>query len=259
MLQLSSWCVFSDVVIGDHNLYLVTGDPNRVSIGVEKTARIVPDHYLAEERVARTFDRLGKSEVASLIRDRLPMTKNLRSGDLGEIYATEWINAHSSGYNAPVKRLRWRDHRNMAMRGDDVIGIRVDPQSNRVFFLKTESKSRRRLTNTVLVEARAGLDKYDGLPSAHSLAFIADRLFELGDLQLADLIDEALLKYGISINDVKHLIFTFSENCPKELLTSVLQNYQGEILQWGVGFKVDRHEEFVNAVYDQVIANADHT
>ena len=39
----------------------------------------------------------------------------------GEIYATEWIDAHSGGYRAPIKRLRWKDHRNMAMRGEDVI------------------------------------------------------------------------------------------------------------------------------------------
>ena len=52
--------------------------------------------------------------------------RQIRSGDLGEIYATEWIDAHSGGYRAPIKRLRWKDHRNMAMRGDDVIGILQD-------------------------------------------------------------------------------------------------------------------------------------
>ena len=37
------------------------------------------------------------------------------------------FDAHSGGYNAPIKRLRWKDHRNMAMRGEDVIGILQDP------------------------------------------------------------------------------------------------------------------------------------
>ena len=63
----------------------------------------------------------------------------------------------------PIKRLRWKDHRNMAMRGDDVIAILQDAQTQRLHFLKTEAKSRAALTAQVLTEARAGLDKDGGL------------------------------------------------------------------------------------------------
>jgi hypothetical protein len=49
----------------------------------------------------------------------------------------------------------------------------------------------------VLTEARAGLDKDGGLPSAHALHFISARLLELDNLPLADAIDDALLKHGI--------------------------------------------------------------
>lgn len=52
---------------------------------------------------------------------------------------TEWIEAHSGGYYAPIKRLRWKDHRNTAMRGDDVIGIRQDAQTQRLHFIKTDT------------------------------------------------------------------------------------------------------------------------
>ena len=41
----------------------------------------------------------------------------------------------------------------MAMRGDDVIGILLDAQSQRLRFLKTEVKSRTRLTPHVLAQA----------------------------------------------------------------------------------------------------------
>ena len=132
--------------------------------------------------MARALARLGKPAAAALIEGKLPTTKAIRSGDLGEIYATEWIDAHSGGYRAPIKRLRWKDHRNMAMRGDDVIGILQDAQSQRLHFLKTEAKSRAALTAQVLTEARAGLDKDGGLPSAHALSFISARLLELDNL-----------------------------------------------------------------------------
>ena len=58
----------------------------------------------------------------------------MRSGDLGEIYATEWIDSSERRLRAPIKRLRWKDHRNMAMRGDDVIGILQDVRPSACIF-----------------------------------------------------------------------------------------------------------------------------
>jgi hypothetical protein len=100
----------------------------------------------------------------------------------------------------------------MAMRGDDVIGILQDPATQRLSFLKTEAKSRAALSAQVLTEARAGLDKDGGKPSAHALAFISARLLELGNVPLTDAIDDALLKHSIPVHTVKHLLFTFSGN-----------------------------------------------
>lgn len=54
----------------------------------------------------------------------------------------------------------------MAMRGDDGIGMIQDPATERLRFLKTEAKSRIDLRAQTLEEARAGLDKDDGGPSA---------------------------------------------------------------------------------------------
>ena len=255
VLRFNDWCRFANATIGNHNLCLLTVEPAELPTGIEVTAAAVPGHYAAEEQVSRALARLGKSAAAALIQGKLPTTKGIRSGDLGEIYATEWIDAHSGGYVAPVKRLRWKDHRNMAMRGDDVIAIKLDPESHRLRFLKTEAKSRIKLTGQVLAEARTGLDKDEGRPSAHSLAFISARLFELGDLPLADAIDDALLN-GIPIQNVHHLLFTFSGNEPDVLMTASLQAYQGGTPQLGVGLRVDGHAEFIGAVYERVIANA---
>ena len=144
----------------------------------------------------------------------------------------------------------------MAMRGDDVIGILQDAQSQRLHFLKTEAKSRATLTAQVLTDARAGLDKDGGLPSAHALSFISARLLELDNLPLADAIDDALLKHGIPPQNVRHLLFTFSGNAPDAQLTASLQAYPGPINQWGIGLRVEGHAAFIGAVYDRVIADA---
>lgn len=256
MPQFNDWCVSDDVPVGNHFCRVMTGQAANLPIGIQATAAIVPAHYASEEHVARALARLGKPASAALIQGKLPTTKAIRSGDLGEIYATEWIDAHSGGYSAPIKRLRWKDHRNMAMRGEDVIGILQDPQSQRLHFLKTEAKSRVALTAQVLVEARANLDKDSGLPSAHALAFISARLLELNNLPLADAIDDALLKHGIPPQNVRHLLFTFSGNAPDAMLAESLQAYPGQFNQWGVGLRVEGHAAFIGAIYDQVIANA---
>lgn len=256
MAHFNDWCLSVDTPVGNHICRVMTAQGANLPTAIQATAAIVPTHYASEEQVARALARLGKPEAAALIQGKLPTTKAIRSGDLGEIYATEWIDTHSGGYRAPIKRLRWKDHRNMAMRGDDVIGILQDPQTQRLHFLKTEAKSRVALTAQVLTEARAGLDKDGGLPSAHALSFISARLLELNQLPLADAIDDALLKYGIPPQNVRHLLFAFSGNAPDALLAASLQAYSGPITQWGVGLRVDGHAAFVGAIYDRVIANA---
>ncbi|ABE31162.1 hypothetical protein DR64_3961 [Paraburkholderia xenovorans LB400] len=257
MVQFNDWCDSADTPIGNHYVRVITSRPADVPTGIQLTASTVPGHYAAEERVSRALARLGKVEAARMVTDLLPQTPQIRSGDLGEIYATEWINSQS-GYRAPVKRLRWKDHREMAMRGDDVIGMILDPETQRLRFLKTEAKSRNNLRAQTLTEARAGLDKDGGLPSAHALSFISARLLDLADLPLADAIDDALLRHGIPVDNVRHLLFTFSGNAPQALLEQSLQAYPGPITQWGVGLHVDGHAAFIGAVYTQVIANGNH-
>lgn len=254
MVQFNDWCDSADTAVGNHHMRVMTSRAADIPTGIRLSAATVPVHYAAEERIARALARLGKPAAAQLITALLPQTPQLRSGDLGEIYATEWIDA-SSGYRAPIKRLRWKDHRDMAMRGDDVIGMILDPATQRLRFLKTEAKSRIDLRAQTLVEARAGLDKDEGRPSGHALSFISARLLDLGQLPLADAIDDALVRHGIPIDTVQHLLFTFSGNAPQQLLSQSLQAYPGQINQWGVGLHVDGHAAFIGAVYASVIAD----
>jgi hypothetical protein len=255
MVQFPTWCTSTQTPLGAHQVHVLTGNTAQLHLGIAATAATVPSHYASEERIAHVLRALGKPQAAALIEAKLPTTKAIRSGDLGEIFATEWIASHSA-YTVPIKRLRWKDHRNMAMRGEDVIGLQHNPINGRLSFLKTEAKSRATLTGQVLTEARGGLDKEGGLPSAHALSFISARLFELGYTQLADAIDNATFKVGIQPQSVSHLLFTFSGNAPGGLLTNSLQNYAGPFTQYAVGLHVDGHSGFVGAVYNRVIANA---
>ena len=100
------------------------------------------------------------------------------------------------------------------------------------------------------------MDKDGGLPSAHALSFISARLSEIGNTELADAIDDAQLKHGIPPGTVEHLLFTFSGNSPTAHLKYSLEGYTGPLAQQCVGVRIEAHTDFVNDVYDLVIANA---
>jgi hypothetical protein len=253
--QLLGGCETQHIAVGAHGLKKLKARTQHLADGQNAIAAAIPTHYASEERIASSLERLGKPAAADFIRQKLPTSKSIRSGDLGEILATEYI-IEQTAFSVPVKRLRWKDHRNMAMRGDDIIGIQRNAGTGRLRFLKAESKSRVTLAAGVLDSARQGLDKDGGLPSPHALSFISDRLFEAGQNVLVDAIDAEQLQHGIQPGAVTHLIFTFSGNDPAPLLQTSLAAYAGGISQSGVGVQVETHVDFVNAVYDAVMADA---
>jgi len=256
MINFHNWCNFTAAQLGVHDLQVLSGRPEDFPVAVEAVAAIVPGHYASEEHIALNLDRLGKVAAAGFVRQKLPDIKSIRSGDLGEILATEYI-AERTHYSVPIKRLRWKDHRNMAMRGDDVIGIDRDADTGYLRFLKCEAKSRVNFSAGVVAEARAALDKDSGLPSAHALSFVSARLMEAGELDLASAIDDAQLRDGITSQRVRHLLFIFSGNDPTGHLQANMQNYVGAISQSGVGLCIDGHAEFVRNVYELVMVNGD--
>lgn len=255
MVEFQTWCSAIDSLVDGHSLRVIRGTPANLNIGIAAVAGAIPTHYDTETKIAQALVLLGKPAAAAFITDKLPTTKQIRSGDLGEILATEYIPAFMP-YSVPIKRLRWKDHRNMAMRGDDVIGILLDPVGRPPQFLKAEVKSRARLAPGIVAEARATLDKDGGQPSAHSLSFVSSRLSEQGNHALADAIVVAQYRDGIAPQQVRHLLFTFSGNDPTDYLMAPLTTYGGAIAQSCVGVRIDNHGEFISNVYDLVIANA---
>lgn len=217
---------------------------------------LLPEYYVDPISVADTLERLGKHAAAEKLRIRIPDAKKIRSGDIGEIVASDFIEEETP-YTVPIRKLRWRDHRNMAMRGDDVIGVLFNPQDNTIKFLKAEAKGNKALSTAVLEKARTELDLDDGLPAPHALGFITERLNEMGEYELADRIEKAQLVDGIQSNQVEHLLFTFTQSDPDSLQKAAFDGYGGNITQKSVGLKVNNHQELIASVYRGVINGLD--
>lgn len=216
---LDRWLQLTATKIGVHRLYEVTEKPGTRAKLIDEVRELVRGHYGSADVIARRLSELGAKKTAALIAEQLPRTKKARSGDVGEILATE-LAERELGFEIPIRRLRWKDGREMALRGDDVLGVARGPK-NALRILKGESKSRAVLASGVVEEAGAALDRAGGRPTRHTVLFVADRLREMKEDDLALELERSVLA-SFSGVEVEHLIFVLCGNDPGQMLTTHL-------------------------------------
>jgi hypothetical protein len=176
----------------------------------------------------------------------------VRSGDFGEILASEYID-QCTEYQVPIKRLRWKDDRNTTMRGNDVIAIQKHLKRWRL--LKAESKSRAALSEGVVGEAVEGLDKHAGRPNPSSLAFISSRLREENrDTEAA--VFEELQSRTPRPDEIEHLVFTLSGNNPTRHLKRHVGDTNAKIRRHLVGCVIADHQQFINTTFERIHAGS---
>ncbi len=256
MLEIKNKSVITEHYANGNSLKILELRPEEFEGLVARLVGVLPDYYIDPISIASTLERLGKSAAAQKLRDKIPEVKNIRSGDIGEVIAADYIE-ESTDYSTPIRKLRWRDHRNMPMRGDDVIGVLVNQEKQTIRFLKAEAKGNRALSRQVLKDAQDELDLDEGLPSPHALTFIAERLRETGNKELSDLIEKVQLVDGINTHQVEHLLFTFTASNPASLQKEAFEAYDGNIVHSSVGFRVNSHQELIAAVFKGVIDGLD--
>lgn len=191
----------------------------------------------------------GYKKAAKIIENRLPTRKKIRSGDLGEILASEYVQQKTT-YRIPIRRLRYKDDREMSMRGDDVIAVRAGPRQT-TQVLKVEAKSRAALQTDTIEEASAALLKDSARPNPRTLGFISMRLRELGRHVEAKLI-ERLQQRDIREQDIEHLLFTFSGNDPGNLLGPHAKTPKKNIPRHLVGIVIPDHQKFISLVFESI-------
>ena len=241
------WLEIHDWTIRRHKKILLREKDGARDAILDELRNVVRSHYVSPETMAARLEQLGADETAELLREHLPTKKGSRSGDLGEILATEFV-IRKLAYEVPILRLRWKDGREMALRGDDVVAFGKD-ENDGLSFLKGEAKSRARLTPDVVRQAADALDQDHGRPGRHSVLFVAERLRERGADEIAVLLENAVLN-SFSGCEVEHLLFTFSGNSPDVHFSNHLEALRSRIRRYAVGLQIDDHGEFVRLVYE---------
>lgn len=214
-------------------------------------ATTIRSHYDRLERIADDIERLGYKVAAEILRAEMPQTAKGRSGDLGEILATELVE-EEVGMRIPVRRLRYKDGRNMAMRGDDFIGAKFDDADEKLRLLKGEAKSNRVLSRATVTSARKVLDRDNGRCTPDSLLFVANRLLESEDPVDNSLgrrlRDETGLK-TLPADRIAHMLFTVSGNGPHASLKEDLDAATGNRDQYVVNIHIEDHQGFIADIF----------
>lgn len=254
MALYKDWCVGAKQKNKKKALLTYTEKVGGRDAVLEQLGETVRTHYDQADRIADDVARLGYEGAAEILRALLPQSKRARSGDLGEILASELVE-EEMGFRVPVRRMRFKDGREVAMRGDDFIGVGYDPDE-KLWLLKGESKSRANLGNVTIAEAREALNRYGGRCTPDSLLFIANRLLESddkGDVELGRTIrDEVGLK-ALRANRIDHMLFTMSGNAPQAKLEKDLEAAGSDRNQHVVSLHIEDHQAFIAEVYEEAM------
>jgi len=156
MIEFAKWCVETEEAVPKHKLRRLTVDVAQQAQAVHAVAKAIPDYYTDPQRTADLLKKLGKPAAAAYVQQKLPTQASIRSGDLGEILCNAYLH-EATPFNLGIKRLRWKDHRNMSMRGEDVLAFNLDSKGGGLKILKAEVKSRAGMRTAVIDEARATL------------------------------------------------------------------------------------------------------
>lgn len=218
---------------------------------------LLRSHYDDMDRIAEDIRALGFAGAAALLAERLPRTTRARSGELGEILATELVE-EELGFEVPVRRLRYKDGREMALRGDDFIGVRVD-EAGALCLLKGEAKSRATLARPTIGEARAALSRDDGRPTATSILFVADRLMERDDDKavLGRTIRNEVASKTIPATRIDHALFTVSGNAAPQALADDLEAASADRTHTVIHLRIEDHQDFIRTSYEGALALGD--
>jgi hypothetical protein len=248
------WCAGTEEKNARKRLWLMTekaGGREQVWALLIQTVR---SHYDNLERVAEDVARLGYAQASEILKTRMPKTVKARSGDMGEILASELASEHFK-YRIPVKRLRFKDGREMALRGDDFIGV-ISDDAGAFRLLKGESKSRATLAKTPITEGREALNRDDGRCTPESLLFVADRLLESADptdQALGRALRDEIGSKTVPAGRISHMLFTLSGNAPPPSFKEDLDAAPTDRDQYNVNLRIVDHGAFIASIFAEAV------
>jgi hypothetical protein len=253
MALFKTWCASEREETGRKRYWTLVEKPGGRDAIRDPLAETMRSHYDRLDRIADDVARLGFDKAATILRAVLPKTAKARSGELGEILATELVE-EEVGLRVPVRRLRYKDGREMALRGDDFIGAGYGQKDDKLWLLKGEAKSNKVLGKTTITNARKVLCRDDSRCTPESLLFVANRLLESDDeddVALGRTIRDEVGCNALRPGRIDHMLFTMSGNAPPAALKEDLDAASKDRDQYVVNLRIEDHQEFIAEMYEE--------
>ncbi len=236
---------------------------NHGSTGREQTveqlrAALIEHHVSAamiaqDRRKIKNLRALGYPIDEASVR-RFPTSDTTRKGNLAEVFLAEYICA-ASGACLPVYRLRYNPNIEQSMKGDDVLAF--DFTSKRPHIIIGEAKFRGTPSKKAIQDIVSGLVRSHqaGLPA--SLQFVADRLYELNQIELADRVEDCSIKMAQGRLDLSYVGLLLSDDKSKSKVHEHTTAELRSLVMISMG--IDAPGNLVEDCFDGIeeIANAD--
>lgn len=250
--MFDNWCEIKKRGRGNKQLFTLHEKPEGRQVIRDELVERVRSHYDKLKQIADDVERLGFPGASGILKERMPQTPRGRSGEIGEIIAAEFIEYYTE-FRIPVRRLRYKDGREMALRGDDFLGLH-EGEREQLVLLKGESKSGRSMSKAVVRDARERLAAEHGRPTPISLLFVADRLLESGDERERSLgrrMRDEVVNKTVRPRHITHGLFALSGNEMEAIVGADLAAADKGHSHISISFRVIDHKAFVMEIFEE--------
>jgi hypothetical protein len=173
----------------------------------------VLDHHVFPAVIEGALKRIGFTKTLRLLSERLPREPRTRTGNFGEVLASEHLRQRY-GYQMPVFKLRFMDHPNMPMRGEDLVAFRLKGKRVIAGLCVGEAKTMQAFRSQEVQDAHDRL-KQAYHPHPVSLAMISSILHTQGS-PLAEEVDKVLETLSVRSFPRDNWIFLVTGNAPTD-------------------------------------------
>jgi hypothetical protein len=208
----------------------------------------IVDHHKHAKVVATLLRKYGFDRTSKILSSQLPRNQRTRMGNFGEVVSSEHLRQRY-GYKMPVFKLRYAENFLMPTRGEDIICFELGQKSKVEAICIGEAKTLASYRTSSVKEA------YDRLANAFhpfpvSLSLIVNILYERGDDQLADQIEEIIATLPSQSFPCKNWIFIITGNEAENPFDSIQETQQAVQKLSCVDVYLPELEALVNEVFE---------
>lgn len=193
------------------------------------------DHHISSDALERRIDLIKSLQLVDVPMPLSPYPKSstTQKGNFAEVFLAEYLYT-TTGAELPVYRLRYNPNVEQSMKGDDVLLFDLD--SDPVRIIVGESKFRGIPNKKAVTDIIDGLVRSNkaGLPI--SLMFVAERLFEAGDSEMAEKVQNCAILFATNKLQIDYVGLLMSTHKAKEIINEHTSGELHNLLMISLGF-----------------------